>query len=197
MKSITTLFLCFLIVGLISQPATAQERGNDEARVSPNAEVSQTIGTTEVLVTYGRPGVRDRDIFGGLVAFDEVWRTGANESTALVLSDDVTIEGEEVPAGTYSIYTIPGEDEWTIIINEKMSWGTQYDEAQDVIRVTTQPEESFYVEQFMIYFEDVSDTSGELVLHWDNTKVPVTIERWYVGKTDSVMKLKGVYLCLF
>lgn len=176
MKSITTLFLCFLIVGLISQPATAQERGNDEARVSPNAEVSQTIGTTEVLVTYGRPGVRDRDIFGGLVAFDEVWRTGANESTALVLSDDVTIEGEEVPAGTYSIYTIPGEDEWTIIINEKMSWGTQYDEAQDVIRVTTEPEESFFVEQFLIYFEGVTDTSGELVLHWDNTKVPVTIE---------------------
>lgn len=175
MKSITTFLFCFLIIGFVSQTANAQERGGDEARVSPNAEVSQTIGTTEVLVTYGRPGVNDRDIFGGLVAFDEVWRTGANESTALVLSDDVMIEGEEVSAGTYSIYTIPGEDEWTIIINEKMSWGTQYDEAQDVIRVTAEPEESFFVEQFMIYFEDVSENSGELVLHWDDTKVPVTI----------------------
>lgn len=175
MKSLTTFILCFLLIGLISQPATAQERGGDEARVSPNAEVSQTIGTTEVLVTYGRPGVRDRDIFGGLVALDEVWRTGANESTALVLSDDVWIEGEEVPAGTYSIYTIPGEDEWTIIINEKLSWGTEYDESQDVIRVTAEPEESFFVEQFMIYFEDVTENSGELVLHWDNTKVPVSI----------------------
>ncbi|MDZ7718546.1 MAG: DUF2911 domain-containing protein [Balneolaceae bacterium] len=175
MKSLTTLFLSFLLIGLISLPANAQERGGDEARVSPNAEVSQTIGTTEVLVTYGRPGVRDRDIFGGLVAYGQVWRTGANESTAIVFSDDVMIEGEEVPAGTYSLYTIPGEDEWTIIINETLSWGTQYDETADYARVTVEPEESYYVEQFMIYFEDVTENSGELVLHWDNTKVPVTI----------------------
>jgi len=175
MKKILTLSLCLLLVGLIIQPVHAQERGLDEARISPNAEVSQTIGTTEVLVTYGRPGVRDRDIFGGLVAYGRVWRTGANESTAIVFSDDVMIEGEEVPAGTYSLYTIPGEDEWTIIINEKLSWGTQYDESMDYARVTVQPEESYFVEQFMIYFEDVTDTSGELVLHWDNTKVPITI----------------------
>lgn len=175
MKSLSTLFLTVLIVGFLSQSATAQERGSDEARVSPNATVSQTIGTTEVMVTYGRPGVRDRDIFGGLVAFGDVWRTGANESTALVLSDDVWIEGEEVSAGTYSIYTIPGTEEWTIIINEKLSWGTQYDESMDYVRVTAEPEESFNVEQFMIYFENVSENSGEMVLHWDNTKVPVTI----------------------
>jgi hypothetical protein len=175
MKSLSTLFLTVLIVGFLSQSATAQERGSDEARVSPNATVSQTIGTTEVMVTYGRPGVRDRDIFGGLVAYGEVWRTGANESTALVLSDNVWIEGEEVSAGTYSIYTIPGEDEWTVIINEKLSWGTQYDESMDYVRVTAEPEESFNVEQFMIYFENVSENSGEMVLHWDDTKVPVTI----------------------
>lgn len=175
MKSTASLFLCLLLVGLISQPATAQERGNEEARVSPNATVSQTIGTTEVLVTYGRPGVRDRDIFGGLVAFDEVWRTGANESTVIVLSDDVWIEGEEVPEGTYSIYTVPGEDEWSIIINEKLSWGTQYDESMDFARVTVEPEESFNVEQMMIYFENISENEGELVIHWDDTKVPVTI----------------------
>lgn len=175
MKSLSTLFLTVLFVGFLSQSATAQERGSDEARVSPNATVSQTIGTTEVMVTYGRPGVRDRDIFGGLVAYGEVWRTGANESTALVFSDDVWIEGEEVSAGTYSIYTIPGTEEWTIIINEKLSWGTQYDESMDYVRVTAEPEESFNVEQFMIYFEDVSENSGEMVLHWDDTKVPVTI----------------------
>lgn len=175
MKSIVSIFLSLLLVGLISQPATAQERGSEEPRVSPNASVGQTIGTTEVLVTYGRPGVRDREIFGGLVAFDEVWRTGANESTVVVFSDNVLVEGEEVAEGTYSLYTIPGEDEWTIILNEKLSWGTQYDEAQDVIRVTTEPEESFYVEQFMIYFQGVNENSGEMVLHWDDVKVPVTI----------------------
>ena len=175
MKKLISLFACFLLIGLISHPVTAQERGSDEPRTSPNATVSQTIGTTEVLVTYGRPGVRDREIFGGLVAFDEVWRTGANESTVIVFSDDVMIEGEEVPEGTYSLYTIPGEDEWTIIINEKLSWGTQYDESMDHVRVTTEPEESFYVEQFMIYFEDVSENSAEMVLHWDDVKVPVSI----------------------
>lgn len=175
MKTFVSLFLCLLLVGLISQPAVAQERGSDEARVSPNATVSQTIGTTEVMITYGRPGVRDRDIFGGLVAYGQVWRTGANESTVIVLSDDVMIEGEEVPAGTYSIYSVPGEDEWSIIINEKLSWGTQYDESMDYVRVTAEPEESFFVEQFMIYFEDVSENSAEMVLHWDDTKVPVTI----------------------
>lgn len=175
MKKLAILSLCFLLAGLIIQPATAQDRGSDEARVSPNAEVSQTIGTTEILVTYGRPGVRDRDIFGGLVAYGQVWRTGANESTAIVFSDDIMIEGEEVSAGTYSLYTIPGEDEWTIIINEKLSWGTQYDESMDYVRVTTEPEESFNVEQMMIYFEDVSENEGELVIHWDDTKVPVTI----------------------
>lgn len=175
MKTFASLFLCLLLVGLISQPAVAQERGSDESRVSPNATVSQTIGTTEVLITYGRPGVRDRDIFGGLVAYGEVWRTGANESTVIVLSDDVMIEGEEVPAGTYSIYTVPGEDEWSIIINEKLSWGTQYDESMDHVRVTAEPEESFFVEQFMIYFEDISENEAEMVLHWDDTKVPVTI----------------------
>lgn len=176
MKSLSTLLLCFIIVGFVSQPAISQERGSDEPRVSPNATVSQTIGTTEVLVTYGRPGVRDRDIFGGLVAFDEVWRTGANESTVLVLSDDVMIEGEEVPEGTYSIYTIPGADEWTVIINEKLSWGTQYDESMDYVRVTTEPEESFHMEQLMIYFENVTENSAELVIHWDDTQVPMTIE---------------------
>lgn len=176
MKSLSTFFLSVLIVSFLNLTATAQERGGDETRVSPNAEVSQTIGTTEILVTYGRPGVRDRDIFGGLVAFGEVWRTGANESTVLVLSEDVWIEGEEVSAGTYSLYTIPGEDEWTIIINEKLSWGTQYDETMDYARVTVEPEESYFVEQFMIYFEDVTENSGEMVLHWDNTKVPVTIQ---------------------
>lgn len=175
MKKLMSLFACLLLIGLVSQPVTAQERGSDEARVSPNATVSQTIGTTEVLVTYGRPGVRDREIFGGLVAYDEVWRTGANESTVIVLSDDVMIEGEEVPEGTYSVYTIPGEDEWTIIINEKLSWGTQYDESMDHVRVTVEPEDSYFVEQFMIYFEDVSENSAEMVLHWDDTRVPVSI----------------------
>jgi len=165
-----------LAVAFFSTSAIAQERGSEEARVSPNATVSQTIGTTQVSITYGRPSVNDRTIFGGLEAFGEVWRTGANESTAITFAGDVMIEGEKVEAGTYSLYSIPGEDEWTIIINSKLSWGTQYDQSADVLRVTVEPESGEMIEQFMIYFEDVTENSAECVLHWDTTKVPFTIE---------------------
>lgn len=177
----TQQFLCIslasvLMLALVSVSAIAQERGNKEARVSPNASVSQTIGTTEITITYGRPSINDRNIFGGLVKYDQVWRTGANESTAITFSDDVMIEGEEVKAGTYSLYSVPGENEWTIIINSKLSWGTQYDPGKDVLRTKAKPEKGRKVEQFMIYFEDVTDSSAECVLHWDTTKVPFTIE---------------------
>jgi hypothetical protein len=175
-KLLSTGIAALLAVAFFSTSAIAQERGNEEARVSPNATVSQTIGTTQVSITYGRPSVNDRTIFGGLEAFGEVWRTGANESTAITFSDDVMIEGEKVEAGTYSLYSVPGEDEWTIIINSKLSWGTQYDKSADVLRVQVEPQTGQQVEQFMIYFEDVSSNSAECVLHWDTTKVPFTIE---------------------
>lgn len=168
--------IAILAVAFFSTSALAQERGNKEARVSPNATVSQTIGTTQVTITYGRPSVDGRTIFDGLVPFGEVWRTGANESTAITFSGDVMIEGQKVDAGTYSLYSIPGEDEWTIIINSKLSWGTQYDKSADVLRVKVEPEKGRKVEQFMIYFEDVTNTSAECILHWDTTKVPFTIE---------------------
>ncbi|MFN2396963.1 MAG: DUF2911 domain-containing protein, partial [Bacteroidales bacterium] len=125
------LSLIFAISLLFSTSIQAQERGNDSPRVSPNASVSQTIGTTVVTVTYGRPGVRDREIFGELVPYDEIWRTGANEATAITFSDNVMIEGEELTAGTYSLYTLPGMDEWSVIFNNNQSWGTQYDSTMD------------------------------------------------------------------
>lgn len=173
---LTTGITALLVVAFFSTSAIAQERGNEEARTSPNATVSQTIGTTEVTLTYGRPSVNERTIFDGLVPFGQVWRTGANESTAITFSDDVMIEGEKVEAGTYSLYTVPGKDEWTIIINSKLSWGTQYDKSADVLRVNVEPENGRQMEQFMIYFDNVSENSAECVLHWDTTKVPFTIE---------------------
>lgn len=162
---------------LIALPATAQERGNDEPRQSPNAVVGQTIGTTEVTVTYGRPSVRDRDIFGALVPYGEVWRTGANEPTVLSFSGDVTVEGEAVPAGTYALFTIPGDDEWTVIISSDTGqWGAMaYDDGNDVVRATVTPIEGDDMEMMTITFENVTPTEGTLVLHWDEVRVPVTI----------------------
>lgn len=177
MKIQSTIFAAVLGFSLIfASAADAQERGNDSPRVSPNASVSQTIGTTVVTVTYGRPGVRDREIFGGLVPYDEVWRTGANESTAITFSDNVMIEGEELTAGTYSFYTIPGMGEWSVIFNNNLSWGTQYDPTMDQLRVSVQPDTGEFMEQMMIYFEDVEENSGHMVIHWDQIKVPVRIE---------------------
>lgn len=168
--------LLALVFFCIAGPTFAQERGNEEARASPNASVSQTIGTTKVSITYGRPSVKDRTIFGDLVPFGKWWRTGANESTVVTFSDDVTIEGEKVEAGTYSLYTVPQKNEWTIILNSKLSWGTEYDESKDVMRVTVKPMEADHTEQFMIYFEDVTENSATCVLRWAKTKVPFTIK---------------------
>lgn len=176
MKSAIFSILTFSLVYLMAGSVSAQERTTDRVWASPNASVSQTIGLTQVSVTYGRPSVRDRQIFGELVPFEEVWRTGANESTAITFSDDVLVEGELVEEGTYSLYTVPGEDTWTIIINDKLSWGTEYDQNEDVLRVDVESEESHYLEQMMIYFENISEDSGDLVIHWDNTRAAVQIE---------------------
>ena len=174
---IFTVLAAISVAILVALPATAQERSNDRPKASPNAAVTQTIGTTQVSLTYGRPSVNDREIFGGpVVPYDKVWRTGANESTAIIFSDDVLIEGEPVDAGTYSLYSVPGEETWSIIINDKLSWGTQYDVSEDVLRVEVDAEESFFVEQMLIYFEDISAESGNMVIHWADTKVSVQIE---------------------
>lgn len=175
-NKIFTCIAALTIALLTIMPASAQERTTDSVQASPNAAVSQTIGTTVVSLTYGRPSVNDRDIFGGLVPFDSVWRTGANESTAITFSDDVLIEGERVEAGTYSLYTLPGEDMWSIIINDKLSWGTQYDMNEDVLRVEVEPEESSTMEQMMIYFENISADSGHMIIHWADTRLAVQIE---------------------
>ncbi|MGF1671020.1 MAG: DUF2911 domain-containing protein [Balneolaceae bacterium] len=174
-KSITILMLIFSIQLFTVIHLYAQNRANQQPRSSPNASVSQTIGTTVVEVTYGRPSVNERLIFGSLVPLGQVWRTGANESTAITFSDNVLVEGNEIEAGTYSLFTIPDDDQWTIIINETLTWGTRYDESADVVRFEVTPEESYFAEQMIIYFENVTASDADLVIHWDETKVPINI----------------------
>ena len=171
----SAVILSLLLMVFVSE-IDAQDRGNQQARTSPNASVSQTIGTTVVEITYGRPSVNERQIFGSLVPLGQVWRTGANEATSITFSDDVLLEGNPVEAGTYSLYTVPNEDEWTIIINDNINWGTTYDEAADILRFNVSPEAGSFTEQMMIYFEDVTSTEANLVIHWDETKVPIQIE---------------------
>lgn len=164
-------------------PAFAQTRAHDEPRPSANALVGQTVGTTDVTVTYGRPLARGRTIFGDtadvVVPYGKVWRTGANEATTVTVSDTVHVEGEALAPGTYALFTVPGHDEWTVIFNRVAEqWGAfRYDEAQDALRVTVEPQTEVPMhEQFEIRFTAVSDASATMTLHWDRTGVPILLE---------------------
>lgn len=146
---------------------------------SPKGTVSQIVGLTEIEIEYSRPGVKDREIFGDLVPYGETWRTGANESTKISFSDEVTVEDNKLAAGTYALYTVPGQEEWTIIIsNNTELWGsTGYNEADDAARFKVTPETlPFQIETFTIQIEGITNTSAEVSLMWDKTKVSFTVE---------------------
>jgi hypothetical protein len=170
------LYLFFLLAGLlfVATPAYAQQRANDEARPSPNATVSQTVGTTEVTITYGRPGVKGRQIFGELEPYGKVWRAGANEATTFSISTDISVEGKPLPAGTYGLFMIPGEQEWTVIFNKVPNqWGAfRYDEAQDALRVTVKPEAAPHSELLTYSFDEVSPDAATASLRWAEVRVP-------------------------
>ena len=141
---------------------------------SPRKEMRGMVGGAKVAVNYGSPSVNDRTTWGELVPFDEVWRTGANECTTIEFSNDVMVEGQALPAGRYGLFTQASEDGSMTVIFNKYSemWGAgDYDQAQDVLRVTVQrmstPETSETME-FTIM-------DGNLVLHWDDWMVPVSV----------------------
>jgi hypothetical protein len=154
-------------------------------RVSPKATLSQTLGVTDITIVYSRPGVRARTVWGELVPWDKPWRTGANEATTFTCSTDITVNGQKLPAGTYSFFTIPNADEWTVVFNkQKDLWGAfEYDKSQDQLRVQAKPMAGEYREWMEFGFEDMtpaaipqSPSAGKLVLRWEKVAVPITIE---------------------
>lgn len=153
---------------------------------SPAATVKQRVGVTDIEVNYFRPGVKGRKIFGGLEPYDAVWRTGANNPTKITFSTPVKIGGQEVPAGTYGLYSIPGRTEWTVIVNKigAQDWGAyNYSEKNDVARVKVKPMAlAEKVETFEIDFSDVAPQSANLNLTWEKVRVPVKIEVDVVGQ---------------
>lgn len=145
---------------------------------SPACTVKQHVGLTDITVEYSRPGIKNREIFGSLVPYGQVWRTGANAATKLTFSTAVKLNGTDIPAGTYALFTIPGQNEWTIIINKGAAqWGAfQYDEKNDVARFAATPVDlAEKVESFTIEFTDIRDESANLDLIWDHTVVPIHI----------------------
>lgn len=149
-----------------------------QPRLSPLAGVSQNVGVSDVEIVYSRPAVRERVIFGELVPYDQIWRTGANEATLFEISHDAEIEGEPLPAGRYALFTVPGEDQWEIVFNsEAEQWGAyQADRSKDVLTVKVEPVTAPYAERMTFFFPEVDDTSATVHLHWAELAVPFTID---------------------
>ena len=142
---------------------------------SPLRKADATINGVAIEIEYSAPSARGRGVMGELVPYGEIWRTGANNATTIMFSKKVFVEGKEVPAGTYSLFTIPNEDEWTIILNkDAKQWGAyKYDESKDQLRVNVRPQ-STDIKREMLDFSFNED--NELVLHWENVMVPIKIK---------------------
>ncbi|GAA4465085.1 DUF2911 domain-containing protein [Nibrella saemangeumensis] len=141
---------------------------------SPSATVQQKIGFTDVKISYSRPAVKGRTTFGGLVPWGKLWRTGASEATIVTFSDPVTIAGKPLPAGSYSLFTIPAPQQWTIIFNKHVGGhGTDgYEEKNDVLRFTVKQDSSLrFYETFTIEVQDLVHNQANLYLNWANTSV--------------------------
>jgi Protein of unknown function (DUF2911) len=144
---------------------------------SPYASLTQRIGVNDVTITYHRPGVKGRKIWGELVPFGQVWRAGANEATTITFTEDVMLEERALPAGTYAFFTIPGEKEWTLIFSrEAKQWGAfDYKEARDALRVKVAPRPSPPEEWLSYRFRDLTLNSAVTVLSWERVEVPFVI----------------------
>jgi hypothetical protein len=195
--------LCSLCLG-IAAFAQSPAPKIDFPQASPQGSVSQRVGLTDIQVTYHRPGAKGRVVFGSLVPYDHVWRTGANEATKISFSTPVKVNGVDVPAGTYELFTIPGKDEWTVIIHKNMSqWGAySYDAKNDVARVTAKPVAlTNGVETLSITFNDLRDESATLSIAWEKVRVPVTIsvdvKSTLVPQIEAVMASGGEKLPYF
>jgi hypothetical protein len=175
---------------LMALPSASLAQGN-KIPASLRATVTQNLGTDAVItIDYGRPGVKGRKIWGGLVPYGMnpgnqysknkpfPWRAGANENTTIEFNKNVLIEGKPLPAGKYGIHMIPGEKEWTIIFSKKNdAWGSfSYDQADDALRVTVTPVKAPHEEWLMFGFDDLAGTSATAYLHWEQLKVPFKIQ---------------------
>ena len=146
---------------------------------SPAASVGQTIGVTDIAITYHRPAVNKRKIWGGLVPFDTPWRAGANENTTISFSTPVKIDGQPLPAGTYALYAIPTASQWTMIFSKFTGdWGVyNYEPSEDALRVTVTPQTMAESQERLSYtFDDVTNDSAVASLRWEKLRVPMKIE---------------------
>lgn len=159
-------------------------------RPSPKSTLTQTVGVTDITITYSRPGVKGRKIWGELVPFDKVWRTGANEATTIAFSDDVWINGQKLAKGTYSLQTIPTAGDWTIIFNSVADqWGSDgYDQAKDALRVTAKPEPADHREWLTFEIPEMTTDTAKVVLRWEKLAVPFSVDTKSIQRTMTQLR---------
>lgn len=183
--------MLLLMSFLLAVPSTAQI---DLPPLSPEGFVKQKVGFTTVEVNYSRPSMRGRAIFGDVVPYGQLWRTGANACTKIKFSQDVTLNDHKVTAGEYALFTIPSEKEWTIILNKNTSlWGSYgYKQSEDVVRFMVNPVKSqYHFETFTIDVGELTGTSATLQLMWENTIVRINVgtksDEEVVAKIDEML----------
>lgn len=190
--TIKTLLLLFVALGV---QTNLSAQGIKIPQASSGQTIIQDFGLGKITLIYSRPNVKGRVVFGKLEPYDVVWRTGANAATVIKFTDDVKIEGHDVPAGEYSLFTIPNKDEWTIILNKNAKqWGAYtYQAADDVLRFKVKPVVTKdKTETFAMQFVNVMPTSTQLELKWENTAVTVnlstSIDAKVMASIDEAMK---------
>ena len=152
----------------------------DTLKGSLKAEAHGMIGDTHLTLQYHSPAVRGRMIWGGLVAFNQVWVTGAHSATNLTIDKDITIGGKPLPAGKYALFSIPGQDEWTIIINKnwEQHLADDYSEKEDVLRFTVKPDTTEqHQERLRYHFQSETDGKGALIISWEKLRLTLPIEQ--------------------
>ena len=174
-RATTTLFVISSAILLVSACGGLPD-GSD--RGSQPAEVAQRMGSMEIRVVYGRPMARGRALFGELVPYDSIWNPGANEATRIEISEDVTIDGQPLAAGKYSIWAIPRPDRWTLIFSEAHDvFHIPYPEGQDALRFDVTPRAAGHVENLSFSFPMADRDSADLRFHWGELAIPLRIRR--------------------
>ena len=194
MKKINLLFLVLFAATLVAcsgdKKQKEAEEGHDHDHAatqtaspgkskSPASQAMTNIGNTHVHIEYHAPSVRGRQIFGGLVAYNEVWVTGAHSATSINFPNDVSLNGNKVPKGKYAFFTIPGESEWTIIINENFEQhlADDYDQELDVIRFTVKPEKLAETQEQLLYeVQSTGEKEGIISISWADVKVTFNVK---------------------
>jgi hypothetical protein len=167
------------VVALTFALSSAAQAQPDLPRPSPNAKVSQFIGLTEITVEYSSPAVKGRKIWGELVPYDQMWRTGANQATKVSFSRDTTFGDHLIPAGTYALFTIPSKGAWTVILNKRADQsgtGSEYKADQDLVRFQVHPKPAPMRERMTFLFSDFTDDKGSLDLEWEKLRLAIPIK---------------------